>query len=58
MKIVNINEKFGELVEFSGSDLPECIIQMVQAIRACGYGESVNDLCDSLREGEDYEIIG
>jgi hypothetical protein len=47
MTIKNINEKFGDPVEF------ESVEEMAQAIRDCGY-----DLpADGLVEGRDYEVI-
>jgi hypothetical protein len=59
MRIKNINPQFGEPVEFEGRDLPNCVVAMATAIKACGYEIclSVNDLCYRLRDGIDYEII-
>ena len=57
--IKNINENYGDPIEFTGDDLPDCLYQMAAGIVECGYGEgqNVNDLCCHLREGVDYEIL-
>lgn len=47
MKIRNINDNFGDAIEFASID------EMEQAINDCGYEIPV----DGLKENRDYEII-
>jgi len=58
--IRNINERFSGAESFTADDLPGCVVAMASAIVACGTevsgGQTVNDLCYSLRDGVDYEV--
>ena len=61
MRIRNINEDFGESVEFEASTETECKISMAQALIACGNeisaGKTTDEMVDILVEGADYEIV-
>lgn len=51
--IKNINDQYGESVEFSADDLISAIAKMAESISACGF----EVVAESLNEGVDYEII-
>jgi hypothetical protein len=61
MKIRNINDNFGEAIEFCGADETEAKIAMAQAIIACGneisLGLTTDEMVDQLRDGVDYEVL-
>ena len=49
MKIRNINEKYGDAIEF------DSVEEMEQSILACGAEAHLPD--DGLREGRDYDLV-
>lgn len=58
MRIVNINENYGESLIFEGGTLDDCIGYFAQALVACNVSKlSVDDTIDILTEGVDYEIL-
>ena len=61
MKIRNINEKYGEPIEFEAQSIDQALVDMAQAIIACGndvsLGLTTDEMADTLREGVDYEVI-
>ena len=61
MKIKNINKYFGEPVEFCGSCLDNCLVEMAQRLILCGnettFGKSVYDVVNDFVDGIDYEVV-
>lgn len=55
MKIRNINDKFGDAIEFEAQTELQCRIDMAQCVSACGPECAITD--DDLALGVDYEVI-
>lgn len=53
--IKNINNQYGESVEFDGGNLADAVAKMAEAVSACGDDFKVS--VEDLKEGVDYEII-
>jgi hypothetical protein len=65
-KIKNINDDLGMPITFEASTVEEAVIQMAQAVAACGLdqwqneiaiGRTVDEIADQLTEGFDYEVV-
>jgi hypothetical protein len=60
-KIKNINDDLGMPITFEASTVEEAVIQMAQAVAACGneiaIGRTTDEIADQLREGLDYEVV-
>jgi len=60
-KIKNINDNLGMPITFESSTVEDSVIQMAQAVAACGneiaIGRTIDEIADQLREGLDYEIV-
>jgi hypothetical protein len=56
-KIKNINDDLGMPITFEASTVEEAVIQMAQAVAACGNGRTADEIADQLTEGLDYEVV-
>ena len=60
-RIKNINDKWGDPVEFEASTLDDAVFEMAQALVACGsevsLGLTRDELASKLQENLDYEIV-
>ena len=50
--IITCNELFGDVSEFSGDTEADCLAQLQNALRGCGYPYEVTD----FKEGRDYTV--
>jgi hypothetical protein len=61
VKIKNINDDLGMPITFEASTVEEAVIQMAQAVAACGNEIAINrttdEIADQLTEGFDYEVV-
>jgi hypothetical protein len=56
-KIKNINDDLGMPITFEASTVEEAVIQMAQAVAACGNDSTTDEIADQLEEGFDYEVV-
>jgi len=56
-KIKNINDDLGMPITFEASTVEEAVIQMAQAVAACGNDSTTDEIADCLEEGFDYEVV-
>jgi hypothetical protein len=62
-KIKNINDDLGMPITFEASTVEEAVIQMAQAVAACGNDRltvgivTTDEIADQLEEGFDYEVV-